>query len=259
MTLEWRAETSRGLIRPENEDSWLVTCLPGTGKQMWLAMVADGIGGRDGGEIASALAVKSINECVSESLFEDKPHDVLRKAVIYANGKILESSTRKTGVVGMGTTLTCAMIDQEESKAYFGHIGDSRAYIISGRQIRRVTDDHSVSGELVRNGTITEEDAMRHPGRNVLTAALGTQQAINVAIYEEHLLPNDIVVLCTDGLTGLVSSDEISDIACRYEKDELPGRLVDLANSRGGYDNITVILLWPKAVQARDVLRGEVG
>jgi serine/threonine protein phosphatase PrpC len=259
MTLEWRAETSRGLIRPENEDSWLVTCLPRTGKQMWLAMVADGIGGRDGGEIASALAVKSISEYVSGSLFEDKPQDVLRKAVICANGKILESSARKSGVVGMGTTLTCAMIDQEESKVYFGHIGDSRAYIISSRQIRRVTDDHSVSGELVRNGTITEEDAMRHPGRNVLTAALGTQQEINVAIYEEHLLPNDIVVLCTDGLTSLVSSDEISDIACQYEKDEVPERLVDLANSRGGYDNITVILLWPKAVQARDLLRGEVG
>ena len=226
---------------------------------MWLAMVADGIGGRDGGEIASALAVKSISEYVSGSLFEDKPQDVLRKAVICANGKILESSARKSGVVGMGTTLTCAMIDQEESKVYFGHIGDSRAYIISSRQIRRVTDDHSVSGELVRNGTITEEDAMRHPGRNVLTAALGTQQEINVAIYEEHLLPNDIVVLCTDGLTSLVSSDEISDIACQYEKDEVPERLVDLANSRGGYDNITVILLWPKAVQARDLLRGEVG
>ena len=81
--MEWRAETSRGLIRPENEDSWLVTCLPRTGKQMWLAMVADGIGGRDGGEIASALAVKSISEYVSGSLFEDKPQDVLGLSLIH--------------------------------------------------------------------------------------------------------------------------------------------------------------------------------
>ncbi|MGI6627544.1 MAG: Stp1/IreP family PP2C-type Ser/Thr phosphatase [Bacillota bacterium] len=257
--MEWRAETSRGLVRPENEDSWSVTCLSRNKSEIWLAMVADGIGGHEGGEIASSLAVKSISEFISNAFLEDKPGHVLREAIIYANGKILESSMNKDGIPGMGTTLTCAMIVQNGSKVYLGHIGDSRAYIVSNRQIRKITDDHSVSGELVRNGTITEEDAMRHPGRNILTAALGTQETVDVAIYTESLFPGDVVILCTDGLTGLVSSSEISEVATGCDRDEAARRLVDLANSRGGYDNVTVVLLWPGAKQARKALRGEVG
>jgi protein phosphatase len=134
------------------------------------------------------------------------------------------------------------------SKAFVGHVGDSRAYIVSNGKIRRVTDDHSVSGELVRNGTITEEDAMRHPGRNVLTMALGTQETVDVDIYEERLCPDDIVVLCTDGLTSLVSQNEIYDMLVTYDRDQVARKLVDLANQRGGYDNITVVVLWPQAV-----------
>ena len=262
VVLEWRAETSRGLVRPENEDSWLVSNLARAGKHMWLAMVADGIGGHDGGEIASSLAVNSVSECFSQSLFAlfvDKPEDALRSAVLYANSKILESSARGSGVPGMGTTLTCTMIDEKRRKAYFGHIGDSRAYVISGGSIMRITDDHSLSGELLKNGTITEEDAMRHPGRNVLTAALGAEEEIRIATYERDLLPHDIVLLCTDGLTGLVRAEEIFEAAMEYGKDGAAQKLVELANSRGGYDNITVVLLWPLAAETKGALRGEVG
>jgi protein phosphatase len=243
MTLEWRAETSRGLVRPKNEDSWSVVGLPGG----WLAMVADGLGGHDGGEIASSVAVSSIQQYVSEHFSGGDPGQVLREAILYGNGKIRESASHQ-GVPGMGTTVTCVVITCDMSKAFVGHVGDSRAYIVSNGKIRRVTDDHSVSGELVRNGTITEEDAMRHPGRNVLTMALGTQETVDVDIYEERLCPDDIVVLCTDGLTSLVSQNEIYDMLVTYDRDQVARKLVDLANQRGGYDNITVVVLWPQAV-----------
>lgn len=256
MALEWRAETSRGLVRPENEDAWLVVSLLLGRRQMWLAMVADGIGGHDGGEIASSLAVDAIKQYVSENFFEDNPGQVLKQAILYGNGRIRQSAMSHSGIKGMGTTVTCAMIDRNRSKMYLGHVGDSRAYVISKGRIRRITDDHSVSGELVRNGTITEEDAMEHPGRNVLTMALGTQETVDIDIYEENLAPNDIVILCTDGLTSLVSSDEISDVALTYRKEEVAHKLVDLANARGGYDNITVVLLWPQVALGSNALRG---
>ncbi len=255
--MEWRAETSRGMVRPENEDSWLVVSLLLGRRQMWLAMVADGIGGHDGGEIASSLAVDSIKQYVAENFFGDNPGQVLKQAILYGNGRIRRIAMNHKGIRGMGTTITCAMIDRSRSKAYLGHVGDSRAYIISNGKIRRITDDHSVSGELVRNGTITEEDAMGHPGRNVLTMALGTQDTVDVDIYEEDLAPDDIVVLCTDGLTSLVSSDEIFDVALTYGKEEVARKLVDLANARGGYDNVTVILLWPQVAPGLNALRGE--
>jgi serine/threonine protein phosphatase PrpC len=244
--LEWRAETSRGLVRPKNEDSWSVVDLP-TG---WLAMVADGLGGHDGGEIASALAVSSIQEYVKEHFADDDPANVLKQAILYGNGKIRESAAGDQGFPGMGTTVTCVMITCDRSKVFVGHVGDSRAYIVSNGEIRRITEDHSVSGELVRNGTISEEDAMRHPGRNVLTMALGTQETVDVDIYEEELNPDDIVVLCTDGLTSLVSPQEIYQVLVMCDKDQVARKLVDLANERGGHDNITVIVLWPQAASS---------
>jgi serine/threonine protein phosphatase PrpC len=247
ITLEWRAETSRGLVRPKNEDSWSVVGLPAG----WLAMVADGLGGHDGGEVASSLAVSSIQQYVTEHFSDDDPGQVLKQAILYGNGKIRESASGDGGVPGMGTTITCVMITCDMSKVFIGHVGDSRAYIVSDGQIRRITDDHSVSGELVRNGTISEEDAMRHPGRNVLTMALGTQETVDVAIYEEQLNPDDIVILCTDGRTCLVSPDEIYEMLLMCDRDQVARKLVDLANQRGGHDNITVIVLWPQAGPGR--------
>ncbi|HHY11703.1 MAG TPA: Stp1/IreP family PP2C-type Ser/Thr phosphatase [Firmicutes bacterium] len=254
--MEWRAETSRGLVRPKNEDSWSVVSLPVGGRHLWLAMVADGIGGHDGGEVASALAVDSIKQYISEYFSSGNPGQVLKQAILYGNGKIRESAIGDKGIPGMGTTLTCVMISCDMSRAFIGHVGDSRAYIVSNGKIRRVTDDHSVSGELVRNGTISEEDAMRHPGRNVLTMALGTQEIVDVDIYEEKLNPDDILVVCTDGLTSLVSPDEIYHMLLTYGRDLVARKLVDLANARGGYDNVTVIVLWPQAAPGLDALRG---
>lgn len=255
--MEWRAKTSRGLVRADNEDSWLVERLPLTGRRLWLAMVADGLGGHEGGEIASFLAVKHTKDYIYRCLLSEHPQTILPKAINYGNQQVLKAASEGKGYPGMGTTLTCGIVDEDNRKLYVGHVGDSRAYLISNGQIRQITEDHSVLGELVRNGTITEEDAMHHPGRNVLTMALGTQPQINVATYEENLLPGDVVLLCTDGLTALVRSVEIVNVLVENTKDEVAEILVDMANDRGGYDNVTVVVLWPEIFCAARSKRGE--
>ncbi len=241
--MRWSAQSSRGLVRPDNEDSWIVRSFQEA--SAWLAMVADGIGGYDGGEVASAMAVRLCTDYVLTAPHEEDPETILRKALAHGNQMILKASLEKEGYPGMGTTLTGALVREKEGRLYVGHVGDSRAYIVSGTKIRQITDDHSITGELVRKGTISEEDAMSHPGRNVLTMALGTQDFVTVSTYSERLCPGDIVLLCTDGLTSLVNSREIVDLLDGRPREETAEALVDMANSRGGYDNITVVLLWP--------------
>lgn len=220
-------------------------------------MVADGIGGREGGQIASSLAVESVKDFFSQSSWDEDPVDLLTEAMIYANTRVFEAGTADSSITGMGTTLTCVLVYQDETKAFISHVGDSRAYIVSFGQIRRITDDHSVSGELLRKGAITEEDAMNHPNRNMLTAALGTQISLELSLYEEILLPDDVIVLCTDGLTSLVSAEEIRQTVLDYDYMNVASELVGLANNRGGYDNVTVILLWPDIPDQSVSTRGE--
>ncbi|MGI6663739.1 MAG: Stp1/IreP family PP2C-type Ser/Thr phosphatase [Bacillota bacterium] len=239
--MQWSARTSRGLVRPDNEDAWMVQAFS---ERVWLAMVADGIGGCDAGEVASSIAIKHCGEYILNNFQKYPPKELLVQAMRFGNRKVLQAAV-ETGAAGMGTTLTAALVLEDESKIYIGHVGDSRAYLISNGEIRQVTEDHSLAGELVRNGAITEEAAMRHPARNALTAALGTEVSVPVAIYEEDLSPGDVVILCTDGLTGLVSSKEIRDMTSVLGRKEIAQRFVDTANERGGYDNVTVVLMWP--------------
>jgi protein phosphatase len=214
-------------------------------------MVADGIGGNDGGELASSLAVKYCTDYVVLHQGREAPRELLVNALEYGNHMVFETASGHRGVPGMGTTLTGALVSEGTARLYVGHVGDSRAYVVSSNRIRQVTEDHSVTGELMRNGAITEEDAMRHPARNVLTAALGTQQSLSVSSYEEDLGAGDVVVLCTDGLTSLVSSKEMVLLLKEKPREEVARELISAANSRGGYDNVTVVLLWPDASVAR--------
>lgn len=241
--MEWSANTSRGMVRPENEDSWTVQEFP---DGLCLAIVADGMGGVDGGEVASSLAVKYCTEYVVNHRGHESPEDLLRNAISYGNSKVYEAASQSTGVQGMGTTLTGALVLPGGGKLCVGHVGDSRAYVVSRGHIRQVTDDQSITGELIRNGSITEEDAMKHPGRNVLTAALGTQQSVTPSIYPLDVLQDDALVLCTDGLTSLLNSKEVLAMLQGSPRDRVAKDLIDAANSRGGYDNVTVVILWPE-------------
>lgn len=244
--MQWSARTSRGLVRPDNEDSWMVQAFS---DHVWLAMVADGIGGCEAGEVASSLAIKYCGEFVLANYEKDPPKELLFKAIRYGNRKVLHAAAEE-GAIGMGTTLTMALIREDEGKLYVGHVGDSRAYILSHGVVRQITEDHSVAGELLRNGAISEEDAMHHPARNALTAALGTEISVPAVTYTEELSPGDVVVLCTDGLTGLVNAKEIGEMAALVSREEVAQRFVDTANQRGGYDNITVVMLWPDIQRA---------
>lgn len=258
--MEWRAGTSRGLVRQDNEDSWAVERLTSSdGESLWVGMVADGLGGHESGEVASSLAVKYAMEYLRENVgkrtfaFEESFGeggrdilDILKKAVAYANSQVISAAAEGKGSRGMGTTLTVVMVHEGSARLFVGHVGDSRVYLVSKGSIRQITEDHSVTGELVRQGTITEEDAMRHPARNVLTNALGTAENIQVSTYSEDLSPDDIILLSTDGLTSLVSAKEILNLVTGSSGCTVENQLIDLANSRGGYDNATVIIMWPR-------------
>lgn len=241
--MEWSAKSSRGRVRPDNEDSWVVE--PLSKSRNWFAVVADGIGGNQGGQVASAMAVKLSVEHVKARFGQAEPPKLLKESVRDGNASILRAGLLRDGCAGMGTTFTGAIVSEDGRRVDVGHVGDSRAYLISGKTIKQITDDHSVSGELVQDGTLTEEDAMRHPGRSMLTRAMGTQDDVMVSTYREDLSAGDVVLLCTDGLTGLVCSKEILKLLTEKPREEAAEALVDLANRRGGFDNTTVVLLWP--------------
>jgi serine/threonine protein phosphatase PrpC len=240
--VDWDVESTVGLVRSKNEDSWAFEHLD---EGLYLAVVADGMGGYDGGEIASSLAVKSVTAFVKDKMGTMPLRNLLARAVESCNGQVFREARAKKGLSSMGTTLTAAIASENESVVHIAHIGDSRAYVIRKGQIRQITDDHSITGELVRNGTISEEDAMKHPARNVLTMAVGTSESVTCSMYSEKLFFGDTFLLCTDGLTSLVPTKELLQTVLELPRRGIAKKLTQLADSRGGIDNTTVIAFWP--------------
>lgn len=229
-----------GKIREINEDAFFIAK-----DDENLFIVADGMGGHNAGEVASNIAIEAITDYIHKNTnikeADEEPlifHEI-RKAIIEANRRILERAITDEKCQGMGTTLTLALI---LSKIYIGHIGDSRAYRINRQCMTQITEDHSLVAELVRNGSITEIEAKNHPQRNIITRALGTEENIKIDIYSVPFDKEDIIVLCTDGLTNLVEPSEIMECML-YSATIQKGceHLVELANERGGYDNITIL------------------
>ncbi|MDF2546838.1 MAG: Stp1/IreP family PP2C-type Ser/Thr phosphatase [Anaerosolibacter sp.] len=229
-----------GLIRDINQDSYFVS-----EDKMNLFIVADGMGGHKAGEVASSIAIDSVKKYIEEHIskkngeYDEAVSRIIEEAIVDANTKIFNKSMEEEKYQGMGTTLTMAFI---QSKLFIGHIGDSRAYLIRNNEIKQITQDHSLVAELLRNGTITEKEAKTHPQKNIITRALGTEENIQIDIYTIELLAEDIIVLCSDGLSNLVEQMEIKE--CLTNSNSMQSgceHLVDLANERGGYDNITII------------------
>ena len=227
--------TNVGLVRKNNEDAaW-----SDIKKQIFA--VADGMGGYVAGEVASVLAIDTLKHAL-ESEQNDTPPDILRQAFYQANDRIYQEAREHREYAGMGTTLTALWI--VGNKAYISHVGDSRVYLIRGGKIKSLTMDHSLVGELVREGGLTEEQAMNHPQRNVLTRALGCGALVEVDLAEIEIREGDAFLLCTDGLSNLVTGEEMAGIITREKNlKKAVESLVDLALSRGGYDNITAILV----------------
>ncbi|SMB94658.1 protein phosphatase [Thermanaeromonas toyohensis ToBE] len=231
-----RAEalTHTGLIRPDNEDAFLVDTEKG------LLAVADGMGGHQAGEVASFLALRALAEKLKEELVED-PLAKLLAAVHFANEVVYRSACQSPELSGMGTTLTAAWV--VGSQAFLAHVGDSRAYLFRGGRLEVLTHDHSYVGELVRSGDLTVEQARLHPHRNILTRALGTEAEVIVDTRVVGLHTGDRLLLCTDGLPEVVKDEEIAEVlSSRTGLKEAVQSLVRLALERGGPDNVTVVL-----------------
>lgn len=220
--------TDIGRVRERNEDSYLV--------QPPLYAVADGMGGARGGAVASSLALEKM-----EGLFHSGKGP-LGELIRSANRAVFERSVSDRKVSGMGTTLTAATID--DHGAHLGHVGDSRAYLLRAGSLRRLTDDHTLVNRMVKAGEITAEEAGVHPHRNVLTRSIGTEPDVDVDEKDVPLIEGDRLLLCSDGLTGMVTEPQIQAILeATSDPQEAADRLVKAANRAGGIDNITVLIL----------------
>lgn len=205
-----------------------------------LYVVADGMGGHNAGEVASKIAVDTIKAYVRDN-YDSEGSAVLESAVNFANYKIYESATSGSEYRGMGTTLVAAMISNEE--IIIANIGDSSCFGIKNNMIVKITKDHSLVQELIDSGTITEEEGRNHPKKNVITRALGTSDIVKIDIFRYDLSSYDKYLLCTDGLSNEVLNEEIlEEINKNNDYNHACDKLVLLAKSRGGRDNITVLL-----------------
>ena len=210
-----------------------------------LYILADGMGGYKGGEIASKLAVTSARNYI-ENNFKETPKDkesliqLIGSSVEYANMVVYEKSKENQELEGMGTTLEICLV--YNNRAYIAHIGDSRIYRIRKEFMRKITKDHSYVQKLVEDGTITKEEAAIHPKKNMLMKALGCNAFVEPDVTIKGFLKGDTLIICSDGLTNMLTQEEIYNMATR-KFEYAPSELIEIANKKGGYDNITVIII----------------
>jgi serine/threonine protein phosphatase PrpC len=215
-----------GLHRKTNEDTFVV--------QPPLYVVCDGMGGANAGEVASGLAAETLVDRVSAGAS-------LLEAAEAANAAVFQRASGNADQAGMGTTLTAFLL--EGSAAHFVHIGDSRAYLLRDGGLEQMSDDHSLVGEMVRDGRLTVEEAAVHPHRSILSRALGTEAQAKIDEFTVDLLSGDVLLLCSDGLSGPVADDVLRLALTRSDPQEAAGRLVLEARRQGGPDNITAVVV----------------
>lgn len=225
--------TDPGKVREINEDNYYAD---GS-----IFIVADGMGGHQAGEVASTLAIETFLSGFTSKLTDAEIPRAMEKAMREANTAIFREAAKASEKEGMGTTCTAAVF--QDGQLFLGHVGDSRAYLWMDGNLEQLTEDHSLVAELVRSGRITEEQALRHPQRNIITRALGIDENVHVDIFEAEVPDRGWLLLCTDGLNGMISDERISEILSgEGNPDDLAGRLVEAALESGGSDNVTVVL-----------------
>ena len=240
--------TDTGRVREHNEDAI------GSIGDIGLMVLADGMGGYNAGEVASGIAVQIVTNLAAEGAAREERHDidphsgmmrqsiVLRDAIYRANKIIYQTAQSQTNCEGMGTTIVACMF--YDDKISIAHVGDSRAYRMRGGQLDQVTLDHSLLQELVDRGFYSAEEAQRSTNRNYVTRALGVEPTVEVEVHEYDVLPDDIYLLCSDGLCDMVEDDDIHLTISTFNAslDVVGQQLVDLANDHGGRDNVSVML-----------------
>lgn len=239
-------ETDPGKKRANNEDAFLLD------NGLGLFAVADGIGGQAAGEVASGIAVETLREAAPEMLGSadrtlaesaegaDRTPAALRSVVSLANRRILAAVAQTPALAGMGTTLTALLFTR--GRAVIAHVGDSRAYRLRNNTLRQLTEDHSIVAEQVKAGTLTPEQARRSVHRHVITRALGLGGESIPDLQGHDVKPDDVYLLCTDGLTEMVENDEIREILASPSPKAAVRMLIDAANRAGGVDNITAVV-----------------
>jgi PPM family protein phosphatase len=243
--IEAASLTDIGLQRANNEDSYLYW-EPESDEEFRrkgrLAVVADGMGGYEGGQEASRLAVETVRH-VYDRDFHDDPQQALILGLESAHANIHRYAIDHPEFHGMGTT--CTALSIVDNQLHFAHIGDSRLYLVREEKISRLTRDHSYVGRLVESGIVRSEDAESHPQRHILTAALGSGRDIAPHVPDEPVLlkNSDTLILCTDGLWSLIGEVELAQIASTYPPTEACAKLVQTALERGAPDNLTVVIL----------------
>lgn len=236
------AKSDVGKAREVNEDYYYISKEE---DKVQVYILADGMGGYNGGEIASRLATVTALSYIQnnfESISKEKEDilNLIKSAMEYANMVVYEKASQDKELEGMGTTLEVCLI--YNNKAYIGHIGDSRIYRIRKEFIRKLTHDHSYVQKLVKDGTITKEEAKHHPKKNMLTKALGCTTFIEPDVTIKGFIKDDIILMCSDGLTNMLEEQKIYEIV-KEQGDLAAEKLVEKANENGGYDNITAIVI----------------
>lgn len=235
------AKTDKGIVRSSNQDAYAVGEFP---DEVAWAIVCDGMGGHAGGNIASALAVKVISDKINasyrENMRDSSIRNMLDSALTAANMEVYDMAEADPELRGMGTTVVCAIV--KNGYAFIAHAGDSRAYIYNGR-LSQITTDHSYVQTLVDIGKITKEEAEHHPNKNKITRAIGAEKIIDVDFDEVELNDEDVLILCTDGLSNYVSDDEMINEVQDGKYYAFADRLVKKANNNGGGDNVTVVAI----------------
>jgi serine/threonine protein phosphatase PrpC len=228
-------KTDKGLVRKENEDAFCIE------KDLGLLAIADGMGGHASGEVASKMAIEILRDFLKK---EGEPLlDRLNSGAKLANKTIYDASHSQSHLNGMGTTLTAVQLDG--NRLSIAHVGDSRVYLIRGGVIEQITDDHTIVSEQVARGMMTRGEAARSDMRNILSRALGIAPEVDVDIEALTVSEGDQLVLCSDGLSELISDDEIlSEVQSSKKPEIVCNELVNLAIQRGGEDNITVIVAY---------------
>ena len=223
--------TDTGRKRRRNEDAYVVAPP--------LFGVADGMGGAQAGELASGLAAAAMREADANGSGEQRISDLIQEA----NRRVHDRASTDAAASGMGTTMTVALVESD-GRVVFGHVGDSRAYVLRDNQLDQLTDDHSLVAELVRRGELSPAEAEVHPQRSVITRALGTDPDVDIDTFAVSPQPGDVFLICSDGLSSYVDGDEIERIMVQHRDDLNAGAkaLIQAANRGGGDDNITAIL-----------------
>lgn len=235
--------TDPGMIRPQNQDDYAIIKL---GRDQMLVLVCDGMGGARAGNIASKMAVEvfsgEVKRTVRSNMKPDRIDQMLRDALELANKAVYEQSQLSDEYKGMGTTLVAALFQKDQLTVC--NVGDSRAYLLNQDGVLGITTDHSLVELMVQRGELTRETAKNHPGKNLITRAVGTESTVECDIYHHALAKGDSVLLCSDGLSNIMSDQEILfEVLHGVNKSDCCQRLMKIANYRGSPDNVTVALV----------------